>query len=217
MKKQFIFIPFLLVSSLFMVFYVMDVHAAAAPAKPAPKPAAKPAAGTLAAPACSGFAGTFKATKWPGGKLAVTCPGKNRQRGKCVGGTKSLSPGEKFAFSNCNCLDPKGKCLTIGKLPAGCKLKNKLACASNREVANGDIMVDCTGGAPSGGASNGGASNGGASSGGTSPAATRVPVPSDPPSPTLIPTAAPTFYCINTADGNCIMPTPTRILTQITP
>src|SRR5690242_3277213 len=110
MKKQLVFIPLLLVASLFMTFYVIDAQAASpavSPAKsaatsPATSPVTSPGSSTagkpnLAAPACSGFYGTFTATNWPGGKLTLTCPGKNRQRGKCVGGSQQLSPGEHFS------------------------------------------------------------------------------------------------------------------------
>ncbi len=97
----------------------------------------------LAAPACSGYYGKFTATNWPGGKVKVTCEGAGRKRGKCVGESTTLSPGQAFDFSHCNCLDKSMSCIAVTGLPKGCTLKTKLACAANRKSIKDDFTIQC--------------------------------------------------------------------------
>lgn len=184
--KKLISLPLLLFAAMFMAMYVMDVQAAQAPA-PATGAAAPR---TLAAPACSGYYGTMKATNWPGGKLTLTCPGKSRPRGLCVGNSAQLSPGQGFSFNNCNCLDPKSKCLTVSGLPPGCKVKGTLACGANRETVDGSFEVTCAADSPT-------------ASGSASPS----PCVS-PSQPAMGTSLAPSFVCLGLGEvGGCLTPT----------
>jgi hypothetical protein len=98
----------------------------------------------LAAPACSGYYGKFTATNWPGkSKVTVTCEGAGRKRGECVGQSATLSPGQSYTFSHCNCLDKSMACITVTGLPKGCKLKTKLACAANRQSVQDNVTIAC--------------------------------------------------------------------------
>jgi hypothetical protein len=99
----------------------------------------------LAAPDCSGYYGKFMAKNWPGGKVTLVCEGAGRQRGQCVGQSKTLAPGESYSFTHCNCLDKSMSCIAVtSKLPKGCKLATKFACAANRQSIKDNFTVECT-------------------------------------------------------------------------